>query len=112
MPCGRPGVFTSRTAPLAPGVWDSPRMSHVVVNAARPETREQRAWYWYDWANSAYVTTTATVLMSPYLTSVAEQAACPGLPDGQDCTTNLSVLGIPVAPGSLWFFTVTFTTIL
>src|SRR6478735_2686509 len=87
-------------------------MSHVVVNAARPETREQRAWYWYDWANSAYVTTTATVLMSPYLTTVAEEAACPGLPDGQDCTTNLSVLGIPVAPGSLWFFTVTFTTIL
>ena len=87
-------------------------MSNAVVNAARPETREQRAWYWYDWANSAYVTTTATVLMSPYLTSVAEEAACPGLPDGQDCTTNLSVLGIPVAPGSLWFFTVTFTTIL
>ncbi|WP_374969137.1 MFS transporter [Terrabacter sp. BE26] len=87
-------------------------MSHVVVNAARPETREQRAWYWYDWANSAYVTTTATVLMSPYLTSVAEQAACPGLPSGQDCATDLSVLGIPVAPGSLWFFTVTFTTLL
>ncbi len=87
-------------------------MSQVVVNKARPETKEQRAWYWYDWANSAYVTTTATVLMSPYLTAVAEQAACPGLPDGADCTTNLSVLGIPVAPGSLWFFTVTFTTVL
>jgi len=87
-------------------------MSEVVVNKARPETKEQRAWYWYDWANSAYVTTTATVLMSPYLTSVAEEAACPGLADGADCTTNLSVLGVPVAPGSLWFFTVTFTTIL
>ena len=62
-------------------------MSHVVVNAARPETREQRAWYWYDWANSAYVTTTATVLMSPYLTTVAEAgrlsrpARRPGLHD-------------------------------
>ena len=87
-------------------------MSEVVVNKARPETKEQRAWYWYDWANSAYVTTTATVLMSPYLTTVAEEAACPGLPDGADCTTNLSILGIPVAPGSLWFFTVTFTTVL
>ena len=87
-------------------------MSEVVVNKARPETKEQRAWYWYDWANSAYVTTTATVLMSPYLTSVAEEAACPGLAEGADCTTNLSVLGVPVAPGSLWFFTVTFTTIL
>jgi UMF1 family MFS transporter len=87
-------------------------MSEVVVNKARPETKEQRSWYWYDWANSAYVTTTATVLMSPYLTSVAEKAACPGLADGADCTTNLSVFGIPVAPGSLWFFTVTFTTVL
>ena len=87
-------------------------MSSVVVNAARPETKEQRAWYWYDWANSAYVTTTATVLLSPYLTTVAEAAACPGLADGADCTDNLSVLGIPVAPGSLWFFTVTFTTII
>ncbi|GAA2166314.1 MFS transporter [Humibacillus xanthopallidus] len=92
-------------------MWDSPAMSSVVVNAARPETKEQRAWYWYDWANSAYVTTTATVLLSPYLTTVAEAAACPDLPDGADCTTNLSVLGIPIAPGSLWFFTVTFTTI-
>jgi UMF1 family MFS transporter len=87
-------------------------MSDVAVHEARPETREQRAWYWYDWANSAYVTTTATVLMSPYLTSVAKEAACPGIPDGVDCTTNLSVLGIPVAPGALWFYTVTFATVL
>ena len=27
--------------------------------------REQRAWYWYDWANSAFVTTTAAVLFAP-----------------------------------------------
>ena len=40
-----------------------------------PETREQKSWYWYDWANSAYVTTTATVLFAPYLTSVATAAA-------------------------------------
>lgn len=86
-------------------------MTDVVVNEPRPETKEQRAWYWYDWANSAYVTTTATVLMSPYLTTVAENAACPGLADGADCTADLSVLGIPVSPGSLWFYTVTFTTI-
>ncbi|MDQ3095234.1 MAG: MFS transporter, partial [Actinomycetota bacterium] len=32
---------------------------------------EQRAWYFYDWANSAYVTTIATVLFAPYLTAVA-----------------------------------------
>ncbi len=87
-------------------------MDVVAVNEARPETKEQRAWYWYDWANSAYVTTTATVLMSPYLTSVAEAAACPDLADGASCTTDLSVLGVPVAPGSLWFYTVTFATVL
>ena len=39
---------------------------------------QQRAWYVYDWANSAYVTTTATVLFGPYLTVVAKRAACPG----------------------------------
>ena len=38
--------------------------------------KEQKAWYWYDWANSAYVTTIAAVLFAPYLTSVAEAAAC------------------------------------
>ena len=37
---------------------------------------EQRAWYFYDWANSAYITTVATVLFAPYLVSVAERAAC------------------------------------
>ena len=30
--------------------------------------REQKAWYWYDWANSAYVTTIATVMFAPYIT--------------------------------------------
>src|SRR3954462_7496847 len=47
--------------------------------------REQRAWYLYDWANSGYVTTTATVLLAPFLTSVAERAASPGLAGGQGC---------------------------
>ncbi|MEI2825525.1 MAG: hypothetical protein V9F04_03370 [Dermatophilaceae bacterium] len=62
------------------------------------ETREHRSWYWYDWANSAYVTTTATVLFAPYLTSVATAAACPDLADGARCAATLSVLGIPVVP--------------
>ena len=87
-------------------------MTDVAVNAARPETKEQRSWYWYDWANSAYVTTTATVLMGPYLTAIAKEAACPGIEAGVACTTNLSVLGIPIAPGSVYAYTVTFSTIL
>ena len=81
------------------------------VNAARPETKEQRAWYWYDWANSAYVTTTATVLMGPYLTHVATQGVCPGIEDDTACTTNLDVLGIPISPGSVYAYTVTLATI-
>lgn len=71
-------------------------------------SREQRAWYWYDWANSGYVTTTGTVLFGPYLTSVAKQAA--GCDDGP-CTATLDVLGMPVAPGSLFFYAVTFATL-
>ncbi|MBK6874257.1 MAG: MFS transporter [Kineosporiaceae bacterium] len=74
--------------------------------------RRQRAWYFYDWANSAYVTTTATVLFGPYLTSVAKQAACPGQDTDLVCETNLSVLGLPVNPGSLALYTITAATLL
>lgn len=88
-------------------------MSDVAVHAARPETREQRSWYWYDWANSAYVTTTAAVLFAPYLTSVAERAAgCEVGEDAPNCTAHLSVLGLSVSPGSLVFYLVTAATIL
>jgi UMF1 family MFS transporter len=52
------------------------------------------------------------VLLGPYLTSVAKEAACPGLAEGAKCTTNLSVLGVPVDPGSLVPYTVTAATIL
>ncbi|MEO7129976.1 MAG: MFS transporter [Dermatophilaceae bacterium] len=86
-------------------------MTDVAVNEARPETKEQRAWYWYDWANSAYVTTTATVLMGPYLTHVATQSVCPGIADDTACMVNLDVLGIPISPGSVYAYTVTLSTI-
>ena len=86
------------------------------VTAVAPERqREQRAWYWYDWANSAFVTTTAAVLFSPYLTSVAEKAACGRATDedaGFKCTTDLHVLGLSVSAGSLVFYIVTLSTIL
>ncbi|HSF26102.1 MAG TPA: MFS transporter [Actinomycetes bacterium] len=74
--------------------------------------REQRAWYVYDWANSAYVTTIGTVLFAPYLTSVAETAACgaPGTLEAP-CRATLTVLGLPVSPGSLAFYVVTVSTI-
>lgn len=74
--------------------------------------REQRSWYFYDWANSAYVTTTATVLFGPYLTVVAKRAACPGQDTDARCLTDLHVLGIPVSPGSLALYTVTAATLI
>ncbi len=85
-------------------------MSTAVNQKATPE---QKAWYFYDWANSAYVTTTAAVLFSPYLTSVAEKAAC-GFVSGDDrkCTETLSILGVAVSPGSLVFYLVPLITVL
>jgi UMF1 family MFS transporter len=75
--------------------------------------REQRGWYFYDWANSAYVTTVGTVLFSPYLARVAERAACgaPGTPE-HPCTVDLHLLGLPVSPGSLPLYVVTVSTLL
>jgi UMF1 family MFS transporter len=75
--------------------------------------REWRSWYFYDWANSAFVTTVGTVLLGPYLTAVAERAACGRVGTTDDpCSGLLSVLGIPVAAGSLSSYTVTVATLL
>lgn len=76
-------------------------------------TKMQRSWYWYDWANSAYITTTATVIIGPYLTSLANNAACPDLAPGAVCQTPVMLLGIfPVLPGALHPFLATLSTII
>lgn len=64
------------------------------------QRREQRAWYWYDWANSAFVTSVQTVLFAPYLISVAEDA------------DPIRLFGGTVAPGALPSFVVTASTII
>jgi UMF1 family MFS transporter len=89
----------------------------VGIADLRPLARraEQRAWYWYDWANSAFVTTVATVLYAPYLISVAEEAACGFVSDADknlDCTERLAVLGLSIAPGALPSYVITFATVL
>jgi UMF1 family MFS transporter len=81
-------------------------------HAVAENRRHRRSWYWYDWANSAYVTTVGTVLLGPYLTAVAKEAACPGIAADAKCTAYLSVLSVPVDPGSLVPYTVTVATIL
>ncbi|MBI3777757.1 MAG: MFS transporter [Gammaproteobacteria bacterium] len=48
------------------------------MESATDLRREQRAWYVYDWANSAFPTTVLTVFIGPYLTTIAKAAAGPG----------------------------------
>ena len=65
--------------------------------------REHRAWYFYDWANSAFATTVAGVLFAPYLIEVAKEAAV---------DDRIYVLGLSVAPGALPSFVITASTLL
>ena len=71
--------------------------------------REQRAWYWYDWANSAYFTTIGTVLFAPYMIAIAKEAAPDCGPPG--CVQKLDVFGLQLAAGSLPGYLVAFATI-
>ncbi len=73
--------------------------------------REQKAWNWYDWANSAFYTTTLTVLFAPYLITVAGRAAGCGSSADESCTKTVTVLGLHLAAGSLPFYLTSFATI-
>ncbi|MEV7013229.1 MFS transporter [Streptosporangium sp. NPDC051022] len=47
----------------------------VVEDSPQTRRREQRGWYFYDWATSAFNSTVLTVFLGPYLTTIAENAA-------------------------------------
>ncbi|HEU5455268.1 MAG TPA: MFS transporter [Nocardioides sp.] len=66
--------------------------------------REQRAWYWYDWANSAYTTTIGTVFFGPYFINLAENAV------GEGGRFDVGMFTLP--PGALFFWLITLSTIL
>ena len=68
------------------------------------DRREQRGWYFYDWANSAFSTTVAAVFLGPYVSDLALKAV------GADGMAR--VLGIPVAPHSFVFYCSTISVIL
>ena len=74
--------------------------------------REQKAWYWYDWANSAYYTTVLSVLFAPYMITVAGRAAGCGDSADDTCDKTVSVLGLHVAAGSLPFYLTSAATII
>ncbi|MFJ4877412.1 MFS transporter [Streptomyces sp. NPDC088745] len=66
--------------------------------------REQRGWYFYDFACSVYSTSVVSVFLGPYLTSVAEAAA--------DAEGFVHPLGVPVRAGSLFAYAVSASVIL
>lgn len=66
--------------------------------------REQRGWYFYDFACSVYSTSVVTVFLGPYLTSVAKAAA--------DADGFVHPLGIPVRAGSVFAYSVSVSIVL
>jgi MFS transporter, UMF1 family len=66
--------------------------------------REQRGWYFYDWANSAFSTTVVTLFLGPYLTVLARAAA--------DEAGFVYPLGIPVDARSWWSYLLSLSVIL
>src|SRR5262249_36403749 len=78
--------------------------SDVEATPALSNRRERVGWYLYDWANSAFSTTVVTVFLGPYLGAVADNAA--------DAHGRGYPLGIPVAAGSLFAYTVSLSVFL
>jgi UMF1 family MFS transporter len=54
---------------------DDAPVDDAMPGATPDRRREQRGWYVYDWANSAFSTTVVTTFLGPYLTTVTEDAA-------------------------------------
>ncbi|MFG1707349.1 MFS transporter [Nonomuraea sp. M3C6] len=90
--------------------------------------REQRGWYFYDWANSAFYTTIISVFLGPYLIPVAKTAACaqdfPNVASGT-CVTDfdklaaanpglgyVDVLGADIRPAAFFGLTLTIAVLL
>jgi UMF1 family MFS transporter len=66
--------------------------------------REQRGWYMYDFANSAFSTTVVTLFLGPYLTALAKSAA--------DGNGYVHPLGIPVDARAYWGYMVSLSVLL
>jgi UMF1 family MFS transporter len=67
-----------------------------VADGAQYSLGEQRAWYLYDFANSAYSSTVVTLFLGPWLTNLAKGAA--------DANGFIHPLGIPVDARSYWSY--------
>ncbi|WP_409056475.1 MFS transporter [Streptomyces sp. SYP-A7185] len=83
---------------------DTVRATPPADGSAAERRREQRGWYFYDWACSVYSTSVLTVFLGPYLTEVAKSAA-----DGDG---YVHPLGVPVSAGSFFAYAVSASVIL
>ncbi|WP_446042220.1 MFS transporter [Streptomyces sp. SID1121] len=72
-------------------------------DGVRDRRREQRGWYFYDFACSVYSTSVLTVFLGPYLTSVAKTAA--------DADGFVHPLGIPLRAGSVFAYSVSVSVV-
>ncbi|MBK1783096.1 MFS transporter [Prauserella cavernicola] len=92
---------------------------------ARERKREQRGWYFYDWANSSFYTSVITVFGALYMSSVAAEDAKSDLVrngptpcvDAQGVDNNLqncdiSLFGLVFPAGSLWGYLLSVATII
>ncbi|MGK5628156.1 MFS transporter [Streptomyces sp. URMC 123] len=84
------------------GTADGPAPGPAPGTAER--RREQRGWYFYDWACSVYSTSVLTVFLGPYLTEVAKAAA--------DADGFVHPLGVPVRAGSFFAYAVSASVLL
>ncbi|MCH0542206.1 MFS transporter [Streptomyces sp. MUM 203J] len=87
--------MTAETADRGPDASDAPPPDR---------RREQRGWYFYDFACSVYSTSVLTVFLGPYLTSVAKAAA--------DAEGFVHPLGVPVRAGSVFAYSVSLSIVL
>ena len=58
--------------------------------------KEQRGWYFYDWANSTFSATVVTLFLGPYLTELAKA--------GADSAGHIFPLGLEVDYRSYWSY--------
>ncbi|MCX4777040.1 MFS transporter [Streptomyces sp. NBC_01264] len=91
------------TEDAEPGSEDGRSEAAGAEAAAAARKREQHGWYFYDFASSVYSTSVLTVFLGPYLTAVAKAAA--------DSDGYVHPLGIPVAAGSYFAYTVSASVI-
>lgn len=71
--------------------------------AALARRREQRGWYFYDFANSAFASTVLTLFLGPYLTALAKAAA------GADGLVH--PFGLNIEPRSFWSYCISASVI-